>query len=119
MTGYRRHHEHQPKRNDTESENAEAKDLEDRAKIARDTFLAAFRGLDGLTEKLLTLPEDQARKALQNAIVALYSKIGASKEARKETFTNMDQCSARLMELTSDSTDSSKLVQWPLIQKIR
>lgn len=120
LASYRSYDTTKPKSSKDTVKTPELKDLEDRAKVARDTFHAAFRGMAAPTEQyLLSASEDQARKALQKAIEGLYSTITNVNGPSIEQFASNDQCSARLMELTSDTDVPNTITHWPVIQKIR
>lgn len=120
LMNYRSHHFLSVKPNRTNAELSELKDLEDRAKIAQDTFRAAFRAMNTFEEQqLLVEQEEIAKETLLRAIRTQHKTLLEEQVSTEETFADLVQCSTRLMQLTSDSSQPNILTRWPFIQKIR
>jgi hypothetical protein len=111
LQSYRHYHLHV---HDMEGED-EKKDSEQRSKVARDTFLAMFRGrLDG-EEFLQTEPEASALATLRSWT----QEMAPLQVGGRNTMTTLEDCSALLMQLTSELTSAQEPAVWPYIRKIK
>ncbi|KAI0183617.1 hypothetical protein EV127DRAFT_352330 [Xylaria flabelliformis] len=92
----------------------ELADFEKRAKLANDTFHALFRGnfIEGNT--FIEDTEIQASSMLKSWVQGFDQSIIQSEYSG----LNLIQCSALLMELTSDTTSDTATI-WPWVKKIK
>ncbi|OAP58566.1 hypothetical protein AYL99_07656 [Fonsecaea erecta] len=109
-------HYHLPESNEKQS------DLEEKAKVAEDTFRAAFRSHRTYNEEfLLDNPEATVLQTLltwaRNSGLPLRDTPGAGPEI--EFFNEAEQCSDRLVEITSEPNSSNEASAWPFIRKIK
>ncbi|KAI0200005.1 hypothetical protein F4808DRAFT_470696 [Astrocystis sublimbata] len=105
-------------RNSLDSENSNDssfKDFEDRAKIAIDTFRAVFDDLH-VNHPLLT---SRAEEDVLELFGHWVRKPDSAKVNGKQRGLIDDECSARLIELTSENAAESGPATWPWIKKIK
>lgn len=107
--------------NDTSMTAEEHTDLEDKAKVAADTFRAAFRSNIAENERfLLGISEEHVLQTLLTwaTSTGLPAVEGTTMVPRTE-FALADVFSDHLMGLTSEPADPSEPSKWPFIRKIR
>lgn len=99
-----------------EENGAEAvRELEDRAKIAVDTFQTMFRGQLLEDRFLLDRSEDDVLRVFREKIEEMQpSEICGSQRAG-----SLEECSSLLMNLTAQQNDGERTAIWPYIRKIR
>lgn len=127
---YRQYHLHalnddsvdRNKRDGDEGDGGERRDLEEQAKVAEDTFLAAFRNHLAQNKKfLLDSPEATVLQTLltwaRNSGLPLVERTGTNPE--RESFYDASRCSDRLTELTSEPHSLNEFSAWPFIRKIK
>jgi hypothetical protein len=98
------------------------KDFEEKAKVAQDTFRAAFRSYLIENEQfLLDWPEAAALETLLTWTRESGPPLmeGSDGIQRREVVVNVEQCSTRLMELTSEPSSIREPSVWPFIRKIK
>ena len=100
----------------------ELRDLEEKAKVAQDTFLAAFRDHMAQNDQfLLDSPEATVVQTLltwaRNSGLPLMERAGTDPE--REIFNDASRCSDRLTELTSEPNSPNEVSAWPFIRKIK
>ncbi len=120
LQSYRHYHLRAVK--DDEVRREDLRDIEEKAKVAQDTFYAAFRNRLAQNEQLLLdSPEITVLETLvtwaRNSGLPL--KEVADTELKRETFESASDCSDRLAELTSEPNSPSETSAWPFIRKIR
>lgn len=103
-------------------ENYERKDFEKKANLAQDTFQAAFRNRLGQNEQFLLDPSEQTvletlRRWTRESIRMLVGR--AEGVEGRDILADAQQCSNRLLELTSEPTSIIEPSVWPFIRKIR
>ncbi|KAI1339281.1 hypothetical protein F5Y15DRAFT_423997 [Xylariaceae sp. FL0016] len=93
----------------------ERRDFEEKAKIARDTFRAMFRGRFRDENVLLDRTEDE--------VMGMFSTWMEDDEPWSMRAVNVaadqDECAALLMRLTSESISARGPAVWPYIKKIK
>ncbi|KAI0865909.1 hypothetical protein F4860DRAFT_458178 [Xylaria cubensis] len=92
----------------------ELADFEKRAKLASDTFHALFRGNFVEENTFIKDTEFQASSMLQSWV----RDFDQSMIQPEYSGLNLRQCSALLMELTSDTTSDTATI-WPWVKKIK
>jgi hypothetical protein len=91
------------------------KDFEDKAKIAQDTFRAMFRGRIDSEQFLLGDSEDTVLETLRSWA----ESMGPSAISGREIRLTLEDCSALLMQLTSEQTSDRQPAVWPYVRKIK
>ena len=117
LQSYRQYHLHR----DDMSED-DRKDFEEKAKVAQDTFRAAFRNYPIENEQfLLNVPEAVVLQTLLTWTRESGPPLmeGSDGIQRREVVVNEEQCSRRLMELTSEPNSIREPSVWPFIRKIK
>lgn len=93
----------------------EMSDFQPQADLARHTFDAMFRGQQDLDDVLgWNSQEDALEKLCEWARRSL-----TSSEPTRHSDLSAESCSARLMELSSDSSQSDAPAAWPFIKTIK
>lgn len=96
-------------------ERLEAPELEERARVAEDTFQAMFRGRLINKDILIQGPESNALSTLK---LWLRDFPSGSMLERGKSGLSLVECSNLVMELTSESSEISGTHLWPWIKKI-
>jgi hypothetical protein len=115
LQSYRQYHLH-------DMSEDERKDFEEKAKVAQDTFRAAFRNhLIQNEQFLLDGPEETVLETLLTWTRESGSPLmeGAGSIPRREIVADAEQCSRHLMELTSEPNSIREPSVWPFIRKIK
>ncbi|KEF63679.1 uncharacterized protein A1O9_01657 [Exophiala aquamarina CBS 119918] len=100
----------------------ERRDLEDKAKVAQDTFHAAFRNHLAQNEQFLL---DNSEATVLQTMLTWARNSGLpltesdSADLQREIFSDASSCSDRLTELTSEPNSLDEFSVWPFIQKIK
>jgi hypothetical protein len=115
-------HYHLRALHDDDMPGEERRDLEEKAKVAQDTFLAAFRNRLAQNERfLLDSPEATVVQTLltwaRNSGLPLTERAGTDPE--REIFNDASRCSDRLTVLTSEPNSLNEVSAWPFIRKIK
>lgn len=100
----------------TESE--EKKNWEEGAKKALDTFRAMFRGHPDIEHLLISNSENSVLKTLLSLAEEIRTKVTNGREVA----SNLEDCSALLMRLTSEHLEPTSVEvppDWPYISKIK
>ncbi|EEU37779.1 uncharacterized protein NECHADRAFT_102212 [Fusarium vanettenii 77-13-4] len=110
LQSYRHYHLHSD-----EMEDAERREKEDSANLARDTFRAMFRGQ--LTDEafLINRPE-------QDVLETLFQWAARGRPSAfvtKQSGLSQDACSKALMELASEPPSRNQPAQWPYIRSTK
>lgn len=90
--------------------------------IARDTFQAAFRNQLNQNERLLV---DGSEESVLESLLAWTREIcpplmqDAAARLRRDIAATAEECSRKLMELTSELGQAGGSAVWPFIRKIR
>jgi len=93
----------------------ERKDAEDNAAVARDTFLAMFRGrLD--SEAFL---RRGSVEAVQQTLASWVEEFHPSAVAGRSSHATATECSDQLVRLTSEPTGAREPAIWPFIRGIK
>lgn len=109
LRSYRHYHLHRIEDPD------ERKDLEEKAQIAQDTFQAMFRGrLDN--GQFLT---DEPERSVLRTLLSWAQDMGPSTIGGREVRFTLADCSALLMQLTSEQTSAQGPAVWPYVRKIK
>lgn len=122
LQAYRHFHLRQHRR-DGESEvpleervsEEERREGERKAKLARDTFRAMFRGRLTSEDFLLEEPEEACLRTLTQWI----RQSRPSSAGLQHSGLVSHECSARLMELSSERQDRNQIAPWPFIKAIK
>jgi hypothetical protein len=93
----------------------EKEDFKERANVARDTFRAMFRGRLGDETFLVEWPEEDVIETLTSWV----DGVAPLKMSRRQSTSNLNDCSELLMRLTSEDTSAKGPAVWPHIKKIR
>ncbi|RMJ15686.1 hypothetical protein CDV36_004625 [Fusarium kuroshium] len=110
LQSYRHYHLHSD-----EMEDAERRDTEDSANLARDTFRAMFRGRLDDEAFLIDLPE-------QDVLETLFQWAARERPSiliTKQSGLSQDACSKALMELASEPPSRNQPAQWPYIRSTK
>nr|XP_036586662.1 Nuclear GTPase SLIP-GC 3 [Colletotrichum truncatum]KAF6797219.1 Nuclear GTPase SLIP-GC 3 [Colletotrichum truncatum] len=110
LKSYRHYH-----LNSDEMEGNELSDFKEQAQVALDTFRAMFRGRYD-DEEFLT--EDRLKVALRT-LKSRVVELRPSEIEGRQVDTNLQDCSTRLMRLTSEVASSREPALWPYIKKIK
>lgn len=109
LEAYRDHHSYA-----TDTNEQEPSDLKDRAKVAKDTFQAMFRGRLGDEEFLTQWSESRVMRTFRSWVTDTdHSPSGL------QTFSSLQDCSAHLMPLTSEQERTVEPSKWPYIRKVK
>lgn len=117
LQSYRQHHFH---RDDMTED--DRKDFEEKAKVAQDTFRAAFRNyLLGNEQFLLNESEAAVLETLLTWIRESGPPLmeGSDGIQRRDVVVDVEQCSRHLMELTTEPNSMTGPSVWPFIRKIK
>jgi hypothetical protein len=97
----------------------EVEDLEHRARLAKDTFRAAFSHVPDYSQaRLLSQPFQTTLQTLLGWASDILRMSGTNGQSR-ESFGRIEECSSRMRRLTSDIEGSGEACLWPFIRKIR
>lgn len=110
LVSYRQFHLHE---HDIEAGDREH--FEVQSKLAWDTFLAMFRGRLGGRGFLLGDEEDSIVETLMNWA----EELRPANTAAMTEGLSLEQCSALLSNLSSDSAEGNAPASWPYIKKIQ
>lgn len=110
LQSYRHYHLH-----GGEMEDAERRDMEERANLARDTFRAMFRGRLNDERFLINQPEQDVLETL----FGWASRERPSVFITKQSGLSHDACSKALMELASEPPSRNRPALWPYIRSTK
>ncbi|GKT44287.1 uncharacterized protein ColSpa_04468 [Colletotrichum spaethianum] len=110
LQSYRRFHLHAGEM--TREDGVE--EAKEQANVARDTFLAMFRGRLGDGDFLTEKTEKDVLSTMRSWLEQTYPKVGG-RHAKGE----LQECSRLLMSLTSETAGAHGPAVWPYIKKIR
>jgi len=120
LQSYRLYHmlRHDP----SDEAKAQQKALEDKAKLAQDTFQAAFRNRSMQNEKfLLDGPEGTVVETMltwaRESCQPLMERTDSIEN--RNVIADAEQCSRQLMELTSEPASTNEPSVWPFIRKVK
>lgn len=109
LQAYRHFHLHE-----NELEGEEKRDAEKKAKLALDTFRAMFRGRleeGGLIVETFEIILEHLRRWME--------ALRPEREEVEWSGLCREECSMRLMELSSETHDRNQAAPWPFIKAIR
>jgi hypothetical protein len=101
--------------NSMDMDQDDKKSLEERAKIARDTFQAMFRGRLESEQFLIDGQENSVLETLRSWVQEMRP---STMHGREVTFTPED-CSTILAQLTSEQCSDQQPAAWPYLRKIK
>jgi hypothetical protein len=120
LQSYRHYHLHVLR--DDQVQGDERTDIEEKAKVAQDTFHAAFRQRLAQNEQFLL---DRSEGAVLETLLNWARESGlplmetSGTDLKEEIFDNASDCSDRLAELTSEPNSPYEISAWPFIRKIK
>ena len=96
-------------------EPAEVRECKEKARIAKDTFRAMFRGLIDDEQFLINDPEDAVLRTLRSWAEQTYpSPIG-----ERRVGLTQEECADILPQLTSEQTSAEEPAVWPYVRKVK
>ena len=110
LESYRHYHLHS-----TDMDQQEGKDFEERADIAQNTFRAMFKGRLQDERFLLHSSEETVIGTLRSWA----GELGPASGGDREVQHSLEDCSTRLMMLTSEQNSTQGPAKWPYIRKIK
>jgi hypothetical protein len=93
----------------------ERKDFEERADIAQNTFRAMFKGRL-LDEQFLL---HSSKETVIGTLRSWAGELGPASGGDREVQHSLEDCSTRLMMLTSEQNSTQGPAKWPYIRKIK
>jgi hypothetical protein len=110
LRSYRQYHLHH-----MEMEKDDRTDMEEKAKIALDTFRSMFRR-KLRNEQFLS---DDLEDSVLNELRSLAQRIRPSAISGRKVRPTLEHCSALLVRLTSEDNSTQEPAVWPYVRKIK